>query len=97
VKRDVAEIRISQQCVVVIEEDEARAKESLEKAKRIYGGHMGANLEAHGIWGTPERVIDAIERHRSLGASLLVIEFFGRDTRVPAQLFAEKVLPAFAG
>ena len=35
VKRDIAEIRISQQCVVVIEEDEARAKESLEKAKKI--------------------------------------------------------------
>jgi F420-dependent oxidoreductase-like protein len=96
VKRDFAEIRVSQQCTVVIEEDDARARESLEKAKRIYGGHMGAGLEAHGIWGTPERVIDAIERHRRLGASLLVIEFFGRDTRVPAQLFAEKVLPAFA-
>ena len=42
VKRDLAEIRVSQQCVVVIEEDEARARESLEKAKKIYGGHMGA-------------------------------------------------------
>src|SRR5262245_19222091 len=73
VKRDVGEIRISQQCVVVIEDDEARARESLEKAKRIYGGHMGANLEAHGIWCTPARVIDAIERHRALGATLLVI------------------------
>lgn len=95
-KRDIAEIRISQQCVVVIEEDETRAKESLEKAKKIYGGHMGGTLEAHGIWGTPERVIDGIERHRELGCGLLVIEFFGRDTRVPARLFAERVLPAFA-
>ncbi len=25
--------------------------------------------------------------------SLFVIEFFGRDTRVPARLFAEKVMP----
>lgn len=97
VKRDIAEIRISQQCVVVIEEDEARAKESLEKAKKIYGGHMGGALEEHGIWGTPERVIDCIERHRKLGCGLLVIEFFGRDTRVPARLFAERVLPAFSG
>jgi len=24
-----------------------------------------------------------------------VIEFFGRDTREPARLFAEKVMPAF--
>jgi len=96
VKRDFGELRVSQQCVVVIEENEARAKESLEKAKKIYGGHMGAALEEHGIWGAPDRVIDCIERHRKLGAGLLVIEFFGRDTRVPARLFAEKVLPAFA-
>ncbi|HKC51254.1 MAG TPA: LLM class flavin-dependent oxidoreductase [Myxococcota bacterium] len=96
VQRDFSELRVSQQCVVVIEDDEARARESLEKAKKIYGGHMGGALEEHGIWGTPARVIDCIERHRKLGASLLVIEFFGRDTRVPARLFAEKVLPAFA-
>ncbi|HTO52648.1 MAG TPA: TIGR03560 family F420-dependent LLM class oxidoreductase [Myxococcota bacterium] len=96
VRRDFGELRVSQQCVVVIEDDEARARESLEKAKKIYGGHMGGALEEHGIWGTPARVIDCIERHRKLGASLLVIEFFGRDTRVPARLFAEKVLPAFA-
>jgi F420-dependent oxidoreductase-like protein len=95
-KRDIAEIRVSQQCVVVIEEDEARARESLEKAKKIYGGHMGAALEEHGIWGSPERVTECIEKHRKLGCGLLVIEFFGRDTRVPARLFAERVLPAFA-
>jgi F420-dependent oxidoreductase-like protein len=95
VKRDVAEIRISQQCVVVIEETEQRAKESLEKAKKIYGGHMGGALEEHGIWGTPERVIEGIEKHRKLGCGLLVMEFFGRDTRAPARLFAEHVLPAF--
>jgi len=96
VKRDIGEIRISQQCVVVIEADETRAKESLEKAKKIYGGHMGGALEEHGIWGAPERVIDCIDRHRKLGCGLLVIEFFGRDTRAPAQLFAERVMPAFA-
>jgi len=96
VKRDIAEIRISQQCVVVIEADEQRARASLEKAKKVYGGHMGASLEEHGIWGSPERVIEGIEKHRKLGCGLLVIEFFGRDTRVPARLFAERVLPAFA-
>ena len=94
--RDFAQIAVSQQCVVVIEETEDAARESLEKAKKIYGGHMGRSLEEHGIWGTPARVIDAIERHRKHGCSLFVVEFFGRDTRVPARLFAEKVLPAFA-
>jgi len=94
-RRDLDTLEISQQCVVVIGEDEAAAKTGLERAKKIYGGHMGAGLEEHGIWGTPEQVIERIERHRSLGCSTFLIEFFGRDTRPPAQLFAEKVVPAF--
>jgi hypothetical protein len=28
-------------------------------------------------------------------AAAVVMEFFGRDTREPARLFAERVLPAF--
>jgi alkanesulfonate monooxygenase SsuD/methylene tetrahydromethanopterin reductase-like flavin-dependent oxidoreductase (luciferase family) len=89
--RDPASIEISQQCVVVIAEDDDAARLALEKAKKIYGGHMGGAIEEHGIWGTPERVIECIERHRELGVSLFIIEFFGRDTREPARLFAEAV------
>ena len=95
VGRDFDEIEVSQQCVVVIGEDEASARAQLEKAKTIYGGHMGASLEEHGIWGAPDQVIEKLERHRALGCSFFPIEFFGRDTRVPARLFAEKVMPAF--
>jgi alkanesulfonate monooxygenase SsuD/methylene tetrahydromethanopterin reductase-like flavin-dependent oxidoreductase (luciferase family) len=91
-KRDFATISVSQQCNVVIAENEAGAKEALAKATRIYGGHMGAALESHGIWGTPERVIEGIERHVKLGCTGFVIEFFGRDTKEPATLFAETVL-----
>ena len=96
VGRDPATLEISQQCVVVIAEDEPGARASLEKAKKVYGGHMGGAIEEHGIWGTPERVIECIERHRKHDVSLFVIEFFGRDTREPARLFAETVAPAFA-
>jgi len=95
VGRDFDTLEISQQCVVVIEETMDAAQASLEKAKKIYGGHMGAGLEEHGIWGAPDQVIERIGRHRQLGCSLFVIEFFGRDTRIPARLFAEKVMPAF--
>ncbi|HJO23941.1 MAG: TIGR03560 family F420-dependent LLM class oxidoreductase [Myxococcota bacterium] len=95
VDRDFDQIEISQQCVVVIAEDEATARSQLEKAKKIYGGHMGAGLEEHGIWGAPEQVIERIERHRALGCSFFPMEFFGRDTREPARIFAEAVLPAF--
>ncbi len=93
--RDPATLTVSQQCVVVLAEDEAGATEALAKAQKIYGGHMGGNLEAHGIWGHPEAVVERIARHVELGCTSFVMEFFGRDTRVPARLFAEKVLPAF--
>jgi len=93
--RDFDSIEVSQQCTVVIAEDAEQARASLDKAKKIFGGHMGGAIEEHGIWGDPGRVIEHIERHRALGCTSFVIEFFGRDTRVPARLFAEKVLPAF--
>ena len=96
-KRDFGTLSVSQQCVVVIAETDDQARVSLEKAQKVYGGHLGAGLEEHGIWGTPERVIDCIERHRALGCTGFVIEFFGRDTREPARLFAEKVIPALRG
>jgi len=93
--RDFESIEVSQQCTVVIAPDEATARQHVEKAKKVYGGHMGAQIEEHGIWGTPEQVAEKIQRHVDLGCTLFVIEFFGRDTREPARLFAEKVMPVF--
>lgn len=95
--RDPATLEISQQCTVVIAEDDTTARAHLDKAKQIYGGHMGGAIEEHGIWGSPGAVVERIERQRALGVSLFIIEFFGRDTREPARLFAEKVMPALAG
>jgi alkanesulfonate monooxygenase SsuD/methylene tetrahydromethanopterin reductase-like flavin-dependent oxidoreductase (luciferase family) len=95
--RDFDTLAISQQCVVVIGKTDEEARNALAKAQKVYGGHMGAGLEEHGIWGTPARVVDAIERHRKLGCTGFVIEFFGRDTRAPAELFAAEVLPALRG
>jgi F420-dependent oxidoreductase-like protein len=97
VGRDFDEITISQQTLVVIAEQEAEAREALGKALRIYGGHMGGGIEEHGIWGTPDRVVECIERHRKAGCTMFVVEFFGRDTREPARLFAERVLPQLRG
>jgi F420-dependent oxidoreductase-like protein len=94
--RDFETLQVSQQCTVVIAPDEQTAGQFLEKAKKVYGGHMGGAIEEHGIWGTPDQVIERIQRHVDLGVSLFVIEFFGRDTREPARLFAEEVFPAFA-
>jgi len=95
VGRDPDTLEVSQQCLVVIAADEATARKGLARAPQLYGAHMGAHLEEHGIWGTPAQVIERIERHRRLGCTLFVMEFLGRDTREPARLFAEQVIPAF--
>jgi alkanesulfonate monooxygenase SsuD/methylene tetrahydromethanopterin reductase-like flavin-dependent oxidoreductase (luciferase family) len=95
VGRDFESIKLSQQTLVVIGEDEKDGREKMKKATGLYGGHLG-DIENHGIWGSPEQVIERVERHVRLGVRHFVIEFFGRDTREPARLFAEKVLPAFA-
>jgi probable F420-dependent oxidoreductase len=92
--RDPAEITVSQQCNVVLVASEDEAPAALAKATRIYGP-MAAALEEHGIWGSPPRVIEAIRRHVELGCTHFVMELFGRDTREPARLFADEVLPAF--
>ena len=96
VGRDFSTLRISQQCTVIIEDTEEAARDALVKAQKIFGGHMGSGLEAHGIWGSPERVVEGIERHRKLGVTDFVIEFFGRDTRPAARRFARHVIPAFS-
>jgi alkanesulfonate monooxygenase SsuD/methylene tetrahydromethanopterin reductase-like flavin-dependent oxidoreductase (luciferase family) len=95
VGRDFDSIKLSQQTLVVIGEDERNGREKMQKATGLYGGHLG-DIENHGIWGSPEQVIERVERHVRLGVRHFVIEFFGRDTREPARLFSEKVMPAFA-
>ena len=93
--RDFGELVISQQCVVTIAEDEAALAPMVEKAQKIYGGHMGDPAGPIALTGTPDKVGDRIQEHLNLGCSMFMIEFFGRDTREPAALFAEKVLPRF--
>jgi alkanesulfonate monooxygenase SsuD/methylene tetrahydromethanopterin reductase-like flavin-dependent oxidoreductase (luciferase family) len=88
--RNPATLAISQQTMVVIGHDAADAEAKVEKARRIYGGHLGS-----GISGTPAECVERIRALASIGCSLLIIEFFGRDIREPARLFAERVMPAF--
>ena len=93
--RDPSSIIISQQCLVTIAPDEASAGPMVETAKKIFGGHMGDPTGPLAISGSPRRVKEQIQKHIDLGCTMFVMEFFGRDTREPAKLFAETVLPAF--
>ena len=93
--RDPAEIVASQQCLVTIAEDAERAGPMADRAEKIFGGHMGDPKGPLGITGTPERCAEQIQKHIDLGCTMFVMEFFGKDTIEPAQLFAEEVLPNF--
>jgi F420-dependent oxidoreductase-like protein len=95
VGRRFEEIEVSQQCIVVLAADDAAARDAIGKAARVYGPRMAAGLEEHGVWGSPGQVVERLAQKVALGCTLFVMEFFGRDPREPARLFAEKVMPAF--
>lgn len=95
VGRDPSSITISQQCLVTIAPDEASAGPMVDTAKKIFGGHMGDPTGPLAIAGSPETVRAQVQKHIDLGCTMFVMEFFGRDTREPAKLFAETVLPHF--
>jgi F420-dependent oxidoreductase-like protein len=94
VGRDPASLTVSQQCMVVIGESQADAEAKVARAKQIYGGHLGEG-GALSIAGTADQCAEKIRTHLALGCTMFVIEFFGRDTREPARLFADRVMPAF--
>ena len=95
VGRDPGEIVASQQCLVTIAADEASAAPMADRAQQIFGGHMGDPKGPLAITGTPDRCAEQIQKHIDLGCTMFVMEFFGRDTKEPAQLFADEVLPNF--
>ncbi len=93
--RDFNELTISQQCLVVIAADETEANKAIGTAKKIFGGHMGDPEGPMAIAGSPAQVREKIQKHIDLGCTMFMIEFFGRDTKGPAQLFADEVMPHF--
>jgi len=93
--RDPSSIEVSQQCLVVIMPTHEEAEVAIGKAEKIYGGHMGAGLREHGIWGSPEEIVEKIHAYVEKGCTHFIMEMFGRDVREPASLFASKVLPSF--
>ena len=94
-RRDPKDIVASQQCLVTIAADAESAGPMADRAQRIFGGHMGDPKGPLAITGTPERCCEQIQKHIDLGCTMFIMEFFGKDTMEPAQLFAEEVLPNF--
>jgi alkanesulfonate monooxygenase SsuD/methylene tetrahydromethanopterin reductase-like flavin-dependent oxidoreductase (luciferase family) len=95
VGRDPSEVTISQQCLVTIAPDDESAGPMVATAQKVFGGHMGDPTGPLGIAGSPATVRAQIQKHIDLGCTMFLMEFFGRDTKEPAKLFAETVLPHF--
>ena len=93
--RDPSSITASQQCLVTVAPNAESAGPMADRAQKIFGGHMGDPKGPLAITGTPERCAEQIQKHIDLGCTMFIMEFFGRDTLEPAQLFAEEVLPEF--
>ena len=93
--RDPSSITASQQCLVTVAPNAESAGPMADRAQKIFGGHMGDPKGPLAITGTPERCAAQIQKHIDLGCTMFIMEFFGRDTLEPAQLFAEEVLPEF--
>ena len=93
--RDPSEIRVSQQCLVTIVDDDAKVGPMVERAQKIFGGHMGNPAGDMALTGTPAMIKERVQRHVEAGCDMFMIEFFGRDTIEPAQMFAETVIPEF--
>ena len=95
VGRDPAEVTISQQVLVTIAPDQASLGPAVERAQKIFGGHMGDPAGPIALTGTPDMVAERIQHHIDLGCTMFMMEFFGRDTVEPARLLAEQVAPHF--
>ena len=93
--RDPAELRVSQQCLVTIVENEEQLGPMVDRAQKIFGGHMGNPAGDMALTGTPDMIKQRVQKHVDLGCDMFMIEFFGRDTIEPAQMFAETVIPEF--
>jgi|TARA_Y100000310_G_scaffold345704_1_gene468525 alkanesulfonate monooxygenase SsuD/methylene tetrahydromethanopterin reductase-like flavin-dependent oxidoreductase (luciferase family) len=96
VGRDFSSITVSQQCLVTIAGSAEAAGPMADRAQQLFGGHMGDPKGPIAITGTAEQCCEAIQKHIDLGCTMFVMEFFGRDTLEPAQLFKEQVVPNFA-
>jgi alkanesulfonate monooxygenase SsuD/methylene tetrahydromethanopterin reductase-like flavin-dependent oxidoreductase (luciferase family) len=94
VGRDPAEIRISQEAVLVLARDESALAQARALGERRFPG-PGWGLHEGGYIGTPEQVILRIRENVARGITLFVFFTHDRASRETLELFAERVMPAF--
>jgi F420-dependent oxidoreductase-like protein len=93
-QRDFDSIEISQQTVAAIGESEQQARAATELVRSEVPFLSGGDDLA--LTGTAEQCIERVEKSIARGITTFVMSF-GRRPRIEAlELFAERVLPAFA-
>lgn len=96
VGRDLQEIEISEQTLVVLGKDRADFDRKYPAARQTLG--RLAKLERCGACGDPAGVIDALKQKHAAGVSLFTMIFSDTaqdDFLATLKLFADEVMPAF--
>lgn len=92
--RDPATIEVSEQCIVVLGQNEKELKEKLQFARGTLGAVFDVDRTA--LKGTPDQLVDAIRARNKQGVTFFTILFSDFNQPDTLELFAEKVAPAFA-
>ncbi len=91
--RDLANLDLSLQDLVVIAPTEAALRAPLDDARHRFA--FFGDVDAVATIGTPERCIDAIHRKIAQGITYFVCLFTDGGQPQTVRLFGERVLPAF--
>ena len=90
--RDVGEIIVSEQMIVVIGADEEAFQAKLAMARVVLGGF--ADVDKMAVAGTPERVIAGLRAKMARGVTDFAVMFGDLGMDETLELFAREVIPA---
>jgi len=93
ISRDIGGIRVSQQTVCVLVNNEEELPEKLEKGQRRYG--FFGDIGKFGIVGTPDQCIAKIKENLEKGITKYTIFFSDVMKKDTLELFAKEVIPGF--
>jgi F420-dependent oxidoreductase-like protein len=91
--RDFRGLRLSQQGVLVMGNNDGEVEAALAISKRRYPGASWGLMEG-GFIGTPDKIVKKIREQTALGISHFVFFFYDRAAIGTLELFANEVMPA---
>ncbi len=96
--RDPAELEISSFTTVIVSPNTAHAAETVEKLQEINGGISAEEVRARYVLGTPDQVVEGLEKLVGWGVNHLIVSHGAHPSSLwsddTLDLFARAVLPA---